>query len=128
MENDIGAMVEDDIGTFGTIDYVVFGCMLGISVLIGIYHAFAGGTKKTTKEFLIASGSMNPIPVAMSLVASFISAITVLGTPGEMYVYGTMYWWYGLSYIFAGLFGARFVIPVIFRLDLTSANQVSYAP
>ncbi|XP_072046244.1 uncharacterized protein [Amphiura filiformis] len=115
--------MSDPVGTFGTIDYVVFSCMLGISVAIGIYHAFAGGKQKTTKEFLLANGDMNPIPVAMSLVASFISAITVLGTPAEMYVYGGMYWLYAISFIFAGIFGARFIIPVIFRLNLTSANQ-----
>jgi hypothetical protein len=28
----------------------------------------------------------------MSLLASFMSAITILGTPAEIYVYGTQYW------------------------------------
>ncbi len=28
----------------------------------------------------------------MSLLASFMSAITLLGTPSEIYVYGTQYW------------------------------------
>ncbi len=115
----------DPVGTFGTIDYVVFGCMLGISVLIGIYHAIAGGGQKTTKEFLLADRNMNPIPVSMSLVATFISAITVLGTPAEMYVYGSMYWLFAISFIFAGLFVARFTMPIFFRFETVSANEVS---
>jgi Na+/proline symporter len=35
---------------------------------------------------------MPVFPVAMSLVASYMSAITVLGTPTEMYVFGTQYY------------------------------------
>ncbi|XP_072046245.1 sodium-coupled monocarboxylate transporter 1-like [Amphiura filiformis] len=115
--------MSDTVGTFGTIDYVVFGCMFGVSVLIGIYHAFAGGKQKTTKEFLLADRNMNPIPVAVSLVASFISAITVLGTPAEMYNYGTMHWWSALTFVFAGLLVARFTMPIFFRFEMTSANE-----
>ena len=33
------------------------------------------------------------VPVALSLAVSFMSAVTVLGTPSEVYKYGTMYWW-----------------------------------
>ncbi|XP_072046249.1 sodium-coupled monocarboxylate transporter 1-like [Amphiura filiformis] len=115
--------MSDSVGTFGSIDYVVFGCMLGVSALIGIYYAFTGGKQKTTKEFLLADRNMNPIPVAMSLVASFLSAITVLGTPAEMYIYGTMYWWTTLAYVLAGVFVARFTMPLFFRFEMTSANE-----
>ncbi len=66
-------------GEFSTWDYVVFACMLCVSAGIGVYHAFFGGKQKTTKEYLVANRSMGAIPVGMSLVASFMSAITVLG-------------------------------------------------
>ena len=118
-------MMSDPVGQFGTVDYVVFSCMLAISVTIGIYHAFAGGKQKTTKEFLLANGNMSPIPVAMSLLASFISAITVLGTPAENYIYGSMFWLYTFGYILAGLAVGRFFLPIFFRLKVTSANEVS---
>ncbi len=117
-------MSEDPVGKFGTVDYVVFSCMLAISVGIGIYHAFAGGKQKTTKEFLLADRNMSPIPVAMSLLASFISAITVLGTPAENYIYGSMFWIYIFAYVLAGLAVGRFFLPLFFRLNVTSANEV----
>ena len=119
-------MADDDIGEFGTWDYVVFSLMLGISVMIGVYHAWIGGKKQTNKDFLLAGGNMHPIPVATSLVATFISAITVLGTPAEMYTYGAMYWLFAFSFVLTGLFVVRFTMPFFFRLtSCTSANEVS---
>ncbi|XP_072028255.1 sodium-coupled monocarboxylate transporter 1-like [Amphiura filiformis] len=116
-------MIGEETRVFGTIDYVVFACMLSVSVFIGIYHACAGGKQKTTKEFLLADRNMNPIPVSMSLVATFISAVTVLGTPAEIYVYGGMYWIFPITCIPAGLFVARFTMPIFFRFECISANE-----
>ena len=44
--------------------------------------------QKNTEEFLMASRSMSTLPMTLSLIASFMSAITLLGTPAEMYVSG----------------------------------------
>ena len=72
----------------------------------------------------MADRNMSPFPVAMSLVASFISAITVLGTPAEVYIYGSMFWLFGVSYILTGIVVTRLFLPVFFRLEVTSANEV----
>ena len=106
-------------------DYIVFSLMLGISCGIGIFHALTGGKQKTTLEFLMANRNMNPFPVGMSLVASFISAITFLGTPADNYKYGIGYWLYAFGYILVGLACWRFYIPIFYRMKLTSANEVS---
>lgn len=42
-------------------------------------------------SFALANGTMSVVPTALSLIVSFLSAITLLGTPSEMYIYGTMY-------------------------------------
>jgi len=44
-------------------------------------------------SYLFSLRSMSPYPVAFSLCVSFLSAVTVLGTPAEVYIYGTMYIW-----------------------------------
>ncbi|XP_022090137.1 sodium-coupled monocarboxylate transporter 1-like [Acanthaster planci] len=113
----------EDATNFGVWDYVVFGCMLLISLSIGIYYGCTGGKQRTTAEFLLADRSMNPIPVAMSMVASFISAITFLGTPAEVYINGSMFWVFSLCFPMVALVVSRLFIPVFFRLNVTSVNE-----
>ncbi|XP_033113679.1 sodium-coupled monocarboxylate transporter 1-like [Anneissia japonica] len=108
---------------FEAADYVVLTAMLAISVGIGLFYGCTGGKQQTTNEFLMANRNMNPFPVGISLVASFISAITVLGTPAENYVYGCMYWMFGFAYIFTGLASAYFYLPVFYNLEVTSAYE-----
>ena len=60
-------------------DYVVFGLVLAISAGIGVYHACTGGGQKSQKEYLMANRSMSALPVALSVLASFFSASTLLG-------------------------------------------------
>jgi len=38
------------------------------------------------------------VPVAVSLTASFMSSITVIGTPSEFYRYGIMFLWFLVTY------------------------------
>ena len=68
---------------------------------------------------------MNFIPVSMSLLASFMSAITLLGTPAEMYNFGTVYWWIGISYAGAVGMAAHIYVPIFYNLGLTSCYEVS---
>ncbi len=85
--------------TFHTADYVVFGATLAVSAAIGVFYAIKDRKRNTTEEYLLAGRSMHFVPVGMSLLSSFISAITILGTPAEVYVYSTMYWWISIAFI-----------------------------
>ncbi|KAJ6225066.1 hypothetical protein RDWZM_003611 [Blomia tropicalis] len=75
----------------GIADYAIFVLMLLISVSIGIYYKMTGGRQRTTAEYLLADGSMGIFPVAFSLMASFMSAITLLGVSAEIYTYGSQF-------------------------------------
>ena len=48
----------------------------------------------------------------MSLLASFMSGITILGNPAESYNYGTMFVWAGLAHIMVAITVANVFIPV----------------
>lgn len=109
--------------TFHAADYAVFGCTLAVSAAIGVFYAIRDRNKHTTDEYLLAGRSMHPFPVAMSLLSSFISAITLLGTPAEVYVYSTMYWWISVAFIITALGAAHIFIPVFYNLGITSVFE-----
>lgn len=70
---------------FSWADYTVLGMMLGISCLIGTFYGFFSKKQETSEDFLLGGSSMGTFPMAMSLAASFVTAIELLGNPAEMY-------------------------------------------
>jgi sodium-dependent multivitamin transporter 6 len=59
-------------------DYAVVAGTLLFSLLIGVFYAVRG--KKSNNEELLAGGrNMGAIPVAASILVSYLSAITILG-------------------------------------------------
>lgn len=111
---------------FQLADYIIFGVMLLISVGIGVFYACAGGKQQTNREFLMADRSMRSLPVALSVLASFFSASTLLGTPAEVYVYGIQYWISVFGAMLAPLTGAFLFGPMFFKLKLVSVYEVSF--
>lgn len=73
---------------------------------------------------------MSCLPVSLSLLATFQSAVAILGAPSEVYTFGTQYWFLGCSYFLGLLIPAHVFIPVFYRLRLSSAYEVpdSWAP
>uniref|UniRef100_A0A8C4FD50 Solute carrier family 5 member 6a n=1 Tax=Dicentrarchus labrax TaxID=13489 RepID=A0A8C4FD50_DICLA len=108
---------------FTTVDYVIFALLLVASAGIGLFYAFSGGRQRTTQEFLMADRSMSCLPVSLSLLATFQSAVAILGAPSEVYTFGTQYWFLGCSYFLGLLIPAHIFIPVFYRLRLSSAYE-----
>lgn len=108
---------------FTTVDYVIFALLLVASAGIGLFYAFSGGRQRTTQEFLMADRSMSCLPVSLSLLATFQSAVAILGAPSEVYTFGTEYWFLGCSYFLGLLIPAHVFIPVFYRLRLSSAYE-----
>ncbi|KAE8736781.1 hypothetical protein FOCC_FOCC017764 [Frankliniella occidentalis] len=113
-----------DSHVFGLVDYTVFGAMLLASSLIGIYFAFCATRKQdNTAEYLMGGKTMGVFPVSMSLIASYISGISLLGLPAEMYTYGTQYYLIVLAEAFVSLTMATVYLPVFFKLQITSSYE-----
>ncbi|XP_045405210.1 sodium-dependent multivitamin transporter isoform X3 [Lemur catta] len=111
------------MSTFSVVDYVVFILLLVLSLAIGLYHAFRGWGRHTVGQLLMADRKMGCLPVALSLLATFQSAVAILGVPAEIYRFGTQYWFLGCSYFLGLLIPAHVFIPIFYRLHLTSAYE-----
>ncbi|NXJ78717.1 SC5A8 protein, partial [Trogon melanurus] len=103
-------------------DYVVFSAMLLISAGIGVYYAYRG-EGKTSEDFLMAGRRMSALPVALSLSASFMSAVTVLGTPAEIYRFGAIFCIFSIAYTLMVVCSAEIFLPVFYRVGITSTYE-----
>ncbi|XP_044541294.1 sodium/iodide cotransporter [Gracilinanus agilis] len=109
--------------TFGFWDYGVFGLMLLVSTSIGLFFGLARGGQKTAEDFFTGGRQMGAVPVGLSLAASFMSAIQVLGVPSEAYRYGLKFLWMCLGQLLNTILTAYLFLPVFYRLGLTSTYQ-----
>ncbi|KFM81284.1 putative sodium-dependent multivitamin transporter, partial [Stegodyphus mimosarum] len=104
-------------------DYIVIGAMLLFSSGIGVYFRFSGGKQRTTHEFLLAGRNMAVLPVAFSVMASGKSAITYLGVPADMYVYGTYFAFTNLGNTAGALVAGFLFVPVYFRTGASTTYE-----
>lgn len=109
--------------TFTIIDYIVFLSLIAISALIGIYFICKDRKKHQIENYFLANRKLKIFPVAMSQLASFTSAVSVLGFSHETYRYGSMYLIISLSYIITQPFAAHIFVPFFHRLKITSAYE-----
>ncbi|XP_046962983.1 putative sodium-dependent multivitamin transporter [Vanessa cardui] len=108
---------------FGVWDYVIMTATMVASVAIGLYFRFSGGKQKTNDEYLLADRNMSIFPVAVSLMASFMSAITLLGVSAENYYYGMQFVVINFSYGLATPIASKLYLPVFFGLQKTSTYE-----
>lgn len=112
------------VATFSVWDYVVFAGIILAAAGVGLFQAFRGRKETTSEEFLLGGRQMTAVPVAMSLTASFMSGITVIGTPAESYRFGSAYWIFGFAYAIMSAISAEIFVPLFYRLRVTSAYEV----
>ncbi|CAH2293253.1 sodium iodide cotransporter [Pelobates cultripes] len=109
--------------TFSPWDYGVFAIMLLGSTGIGMFYAFSHGGQKTSDDFFTGGRKMSAVPVGLSLSASFMSAVQVLGVPAEAYRYGTKFIQMCIGQTLNSLMTAYIFMPVFYRLGITSTYQ-----
>ncbi|KAH8359979.1 hypothetical protein KR093_009843, partial [Drosophila rubida] len=133
---------------FGIVDYFVFIAMLVVCAVIGFYFGFIEKKQKKKKgqvptdekdgagvagieerrgsealDYLVGGRKMKVLPVSLSLVASFVSGISLLGTSTEIYVYGTQYAFILITLAISGLISWYIFLPVFCNLQLTSSYE-----
>ena len=104
-------------------DYAILVLFLLFSAAVGIYHALRGDRQRSAQQYLLANRDMHPIPVAISLVVSVLSAVTYLGTPAEVYVHGPQYWVVLLNKVIPIYIVVFSFCPLFYRLKVTSIYE-----
>uniref|UniRef100_A0A4Y0BVI2 Sodium-coupled monocarboxylate transporter 1 n=1 Tax=Anopheles funestus TaxID=62324 RepID=A0A4Y0BVI2_ANOFN len=126
------AEVSESLQRFGLADYIVFVASLLVCVVIGVYFGWKDWRVQRKRKqnvrrgsealnYLVGGRKMKIFPVAMSLIASFISGIAVMGASTETYLHGTQF-----CYVFTAIilmaFSMNFIfLPVYQGLEITSA-------
>ena len=110
---------------FGIIDYIIFAATLLLSSFIGIFLACKQQKMGSSSEYLLASKSVPWFPIFISMVASFFSAIGVMGTPAQIYISGITFSLQVLAFLLPIILCAEVFTPIFRRLDLVSVNEVN---
>ena len=94
----------------------------GIGVIsLGAYYS---RRQRTTQEYFVGSGRMNPLFIGVSLFATLLSTISYLSMPGEALGKGPAWMLVTLGYPFVFLFVAYVLLPVYMRQRVTSAYEL----
>lgn len=111
------------VSKFSLIDYLLFGGTLAISGAIGIFFVIWNRKEQNTNEFLMGSRQMPVIPITLSLLTSFVSGITFLSYPAEIYTFGITLAWSWLGAVLAIIFSGIFILPILFGIRSVSIYQ-----
>lgn len=114
----------NDKNGFSLADYAVLAGMLLISMAIGLFQALKKAHREATAEDFFTGGrSLPAVPVGLSLCASFMSAVQVLGVPAEGFRYGFKFLYMCLGQSINSVLTVYLFVPVFYRLGITSTNE-----
>lgn len=121
--NDNYSFQTGEKGEFDALDYVLFSLLFLASAAIGFYHAYKDRNSTDVDDFHLGGRAMHPVPVSLSLTATFMSALMILGTPAEIYTNGTMFFWIGSAMFVATAGTAHVFLPIFYRMNVTSCFE-----
>ncbi|KAF6779186.1 hypothetical protein AHF37_01271 [Paragonimus kellicotti] len=122
-------------------DYAIFVFWLAIYSLIGIYHRFRGRIvslldrlfrtnqtrvdeeKENAETIFLGNRQLSLFPVFSSVMASFLSAVSLLGTAAETYLSGVQFCVMIVAYLIAFPVASEVYMPVFYKLRLASAHE-----
>ncbi|XP_060071965.1 sodium-coupled monocarboxylate transporter 2-like [Ylistrum balloti] len=104
-------------------DFIVIAIFLCICLGIGIYYGYKTNKKPTLENYFLGNRRLLLLPVTMSLFVTFASAISLMGTPADTYVYGIRGAYIGLGYLISVLLASITIVPLLYPLRLTSTYE-----
>uniref|UniRef100_A0A224Z6X6 Sodium/solute symporter n=1 Tax=Rhipicephalus zambeziensis TaxID=60191 RepID=A0A224Z6X6_9ACAR len=108
---------------FVALDYVVLMSFLALSAGIGVVVAWRDRRTKSNKHFLTGNRQLNWLPVSLSMMASYLSSIGILGQPSEVFLRGSTLWTSAISATVSITVAAFVFLPMYYKMDITSINE-----
>ncbi|KAH6937797.1 hypothetical protein HPB50_004068 [Hyalomma asiaticum] len=115
------------------VEYAVFGVFVAASLLTGLYFALrkcrgspSSGTvpgRNMADEEFLGNRSIGMLPLALSVLASMVTATGLVGLTSHFYAYGMHLLWGSVPVLVLLPFIAHVVIPLVRRLGVTSVYQ-----
>ncbi|KAH7983263.1 hypothetical protein HPB52_010535 [Rhipicephalus sanguineus] len=107
-------------------EYAVFAILMVANFSLGLYFSFRRQSlKSTADEVFLGSRSLHSVPLAVSALASIMSSVGIVGVSAHVYAYGTHMFWNQVLAPINALIAAHVVVPVLYRLRVTSVFEVS---
>lgn len=97
---------------------------LSLSALIGFYFT---NKNKSLDSYMLGDRNLSLIPVALSLMTSCMSGLSLLGCSAELYYQGASYSFVSMSMLLCGPIISYTIVPVFYRLNQLSLYKVSCA-
>ncbi|EEC19374.1 sodium-dependent multivitamin transporter, putative [Ixodes scapularis] len=106
----------------------LFGVLMVANLCLGLYFSFVSRARSasTPEEVFLGSRTLKVLPLAVSVLASMFSAIGVIGFCAHYYAYGFHYIWGVLAFPLLIPVVAGVIIPLLYRLGVTSVFQVRF--
>ena len=102
-----------------TVDWIVFVGLLLASLFVGFFFAYKD-RNQSADSYLLNNEAMNPYAAGLSIFVSLISAITIIGLPVEVYMFGNAMVWRMVGGLI-GMYTVCYVfLPKIYQLRLYS--------
>lgn len=76
---------------------------------------------------MLGDRKLSVLPVAVSLMTSCISGLTLLGSSAELYYQGPSYSFVFVAILAAGPITAYTILPVFYKMHELSLNRVSFS-
>ncbi len=105
---------------FTTLDWLILACYVaGISTIGSLFYR----KKASAADFFLGGRAMKALPVAVSLVAADMSAITYMGTPAWSFRFNLELFWFNLSYLAVIPIVMYVFLPFYMRLKLYTGYE-----
>ncbi|XP_077500681.1 sodium-dependent multivitamin transporter-like [Amblyomma americanum] len=107
--------------TVGVYDYGIFFSLTALSLGIGLYLSFRKrGRYRNRDETFLGSRKIHGVALALSMVASSVTAVGTIGFVAYYYLHGFHTLWCIPAFLPGGILVYYFILPVLYELKLTS--------